>query len=139
MTTKREAVLAALALALQVPGVWVRRNDADLTDIPPDGLVILHDGDPGQPDVTLSPLEYHYQHRAELDLMVVEADCEARFDQLAARIGQALAVDRTLGGLCDWVEAEAPAPADVPVEGFAPIRAATIRVTLHYSTPDPLG
>jgi hypothetical protein len=137
--TKREQVLAALAQALTVPGIWVRRNDADLAEIPPDGLVVLHDGSPGQPDVTLSPLEYHYQHRAELDVMVVEDDSNDPFDALAARIGQALDADRTLGGLCDWIEAEAPAPADVPVEGAAPIRAATITIVLHYSTPDPLG
>jgi len=137
--TKREQVLAALADALVWPGIAVHRNDADLNDIPSDGLVILHDGDPGQPEVTLSPLEYHYEHRAELDLMVTEGCGTTRFDLLVKRIGERLAEDRTLGGLCDWLEAQAPAPSDVPVEGSAPIRAATIIVTLHYSTPDPLG
>lgn len=137
--TKREQVLTALAQVLCAPGVWVRRNDADLAEIPDDGLVVLHDGDPGQPEVTLSPLAYHYQHRAELDVMVIEGGVSAKFDRLAERIGALIAADRTLGGLCDWIEAEAPAPSDVPVEGSAPIRAATIVVTLHYTTPDPLG
>ena len=137
--TKREQVLTALAQVLCAPGVWVRRNDADLAEIPDDGLVVLHDGDPGRPEVTLSPLAYHYQHRAELDVMVIEGGVSAKFDRLAERIGALIAADRTLGGLCDWIEAEAPAPSDVPVEGSAPIRAATIVVTLHYTTPDPLG
>ena len=132
-------MLTALAQVLCAPGVWVRRNDADLAEIPDDGLVVLHDGDPGQPEVTLSPLAYHYQHRAELDVMVIECGSSAKFDLLAERIGALIAADRTLGGLCDWIEAEAPAPSDVPVEGSAPIRAATIVVTLHYTTPDPLG
>jgi hypothetical protein len=39
---------------------------------------------------------------------------------LCASIGAALAADRTPGGLCDWVEAEAPRPVDLPVDG-APV------------------
>ena len=60
-------------------------------------------------------------------------------DTLCASIGTALAADRTLGGLCDWVEAEAPRPVDLPVEGAASLKAAVIPVVLHYSTADPLG
>ena len=33
---------------------------------------------------------------------------QVTFDTLTASIGAAIAGDRTLGGLCDWVEAEAP-------------------------------
>ena len=53
--------------------------------------------------------------------------------------GAALAADRTLGGLCDWVEAEAPRPVDLPVEGAASLKAAVIPVVLHYSTADQLA
>ena len=58
--------------------------------------------------MTLSPLRYHYQHRAEIEAVVPGADRDAAFDTLTASIGAALVADRTLGGLCDWVEAEAP-------------------------------
>lgn len=58
---------------------------------------------------------------------------------LTASIGSALATDRTLGGLCDLVEAEAPRPIGLPVEGAASLKAAVILVVLHYSTADPLG
>ena len=61
------------------------------------------------------------------------------FDTLCAGIGAAIAADRTLGGLCDWVEAEAPRPVDLPVEGAAGLKAAVIPVILHYSTADPLA
>lgn len=137
--TRREEVLAALAAAIGAPGNPVPRNDTNLWEIPPEGLVVLHDGDPGQPEITLSPLEYHYIHRAELDLMIVADDATGAFDAWVKAIGEALNVDRTLGGLCDWIEAEAPAPSDVPVDGSQPIRAATIAVLIYYSTPDPLG
>ena len=64
---------------------------------------------------------------------------DTAFDTLCASIGAVLAADRTLGGLCDWVEAEAPRPVDLPVEGAASLKAAVIPVILHYSTSDPLG
>jgi hypothetical protein len=89
--------------------------------------------------VTLSPLRYHYQHRAEVEAVVQGASRDTGFDTLCASIGTALAADRTLGGLCDWVEAEAPQSVDLPVEGAASLKAAVIPVILHYSSADPLG
>jgi hypothetical protein len=44
-----------------------------------------------------------------------------------------IAVDRTLGGLCDWIEPEAPEPVDLPVEGGASLKAAIVIVILHYT------
>jgi hypothetical protein len=64
---------------------------------------------------------------------------DAAFDRLAAGVGTVLAADRTLGGLCDWSEAEAPRPVDLAVEGAATLKAAVIPIVLHYSTSDPLG
>ena len=50
-----------------------------------------------------------------------------------------ISADRTLGGRCDWVEAEAPRPVDLPVEGAASLKAAVIPVILHYTTADPVA
>jgi len=107
--------------------------------VPAEGLLILRDGEPGDPEVTLSPLAYHYQHRAEIEAVIQGADRDAAFDTLCASIGAALAANRTLGGLCDWVEAEALRPVDLPVEGAASLKAATIAVVLHYTTNDTLS
>jgi hypothetical protein len=115
------------------------RSDVLPERVPTSGLLILRDGEPGEPDVTLSPLRYHYQHRAEIEAVVQGAARDTAFDTLAASIGAAIAADRTLGGLCDWVEAEAPRPVDLPVEGAASLKAAIITVILHYSTADPLA
>jgi hypothetical protein len=102
-------------------------------------LIILRDDQPGEPEVTLSPLRYHYQHRAELDVAVQAGTGRANaFDSLVAAIGAALEADRTLGGLCDWVEPEAPASVDLPIEGAAALKAAVITVILHYTTTGPL-
>ena len=60
------------------------------------------------------------------------------FDQLCGSVSDVVAVDRTLNGLCDWVEAFAPEPVDLAVEGGGTLKAAQIPVILHYSSADPL-
>lgn len=139
MPTPRETILAALHALLSALPATALRGEVLPERLPPEGLLILRDGEPGEPEVTLSPMCYHYEHRAEIEAVVQGNDRDATFDTLCASIGAALAADRTLGGLCDWVEAEAPRPVDLPVEGAASLKAAVISVVLHYSTADPLG
>lgn len=139
MPTNRETILAALHARLSVLPATALRGDVLPERVPTAGLLILRDGEPGEPEVTLSPLRYHYQHRAEIEAVVQGAARDATFDTLCASIGAAIAADRTLGGLCDWVEAEAPRPVDLAVEGAASLKAAVITVVLHYSSSDALG
>ena len=141
MPTQRETILTALADLLRtVPHVQVLRGEVLPERVPTAGLLILRDGNPGDPEVTLSPLRYHYQQRAELEVIVqASGDRDTQFDQLIARIGAAIAVERTLGGLCDWIEAAAPEPVDLAVEGAASLKAAVVPIMLHYSLADPLG
>ena len=139
MPTPRETILAALHARLLTLPATALRGDVLPERVPAEGLLILRDGDPGEPEVTISPLLYHYQHRAEIEAVVQGADRDAAFDALTASIGSELAADRTLGGLCDWVEPEAPASVDLPVEGAAALKAAVITVVLHYTTTGPLA
>ena len=139
MPTTRETILAALHERLQTLAALVLRGEVLPERIPANGLIILRDGKPGEPEVTLSPLTYFYEHRAELEV-VIQAGTgrDALLDALTGSIGAALAADRTLGGLCDWVEAEAPEPIDLPIDGAASLKAAVITIVLHYATTDPL-
>jgi hypothetical protein len=139
MSTRREAVLAALQARLSTLPATALRGEVLPERVPAEGLLILRDGEPGEPEVSLSPLAYHYQHRAEIEAVVQGAARDAAFDTLCASVGVALADDRTLGGFCDWVEAEAPRPVDLPVDGSASLKAAVLPVILHYTTADPLG
>ena len=138
MPSFRETILMALHTLLQTLPATALRGEVLPERIPTAGLMILRDGEPGEPEVTLSPLRYHYQHRAEIEAVVQGADRDATFDTLCASIGAKIAADRTLSGFCDWVEAEAPRPVDLPVEGAASLKAAVIPVILHYTTADPL-
>ena len=140
MPTTRETVLAALHARLQPLAAPTLRDEVLPERISTGGLIILRDGQPGDPEVTLSPLRYHYQHRAELEVVVQAPNGRATaFDTLIAAIGTTLEADRTLGGLCDWDEPEAPASVDQPVEGGAALKAAVITVVLHYTTTGPLS
>jgi hypothetical protein len=139
MLTLRESIIAALHASLSALPATALRGEVLPERVPTEGLLILRDGEPGAPEVTLSPLAFHYQHRAEIEAVVQGADRDAAFDALIASIGSAIAADHTLCGLCDWVEAEAPRPVDLPIDGAARLKAAVIEVVLHYSTPDPLS
>ncbi|SEN75928.1 hypothetical protein SAMN04488003_13313 [Loktanella fryxellensis] len=139
MASVRETILAALHARLSALPATALRGDVLPERVTAAGLLILRDGEPGEPEVTLSPMRYHYQHRAEIEAVVQGAARDSAFDTLCASLGAAIAADRTLGGLCDWVEAEAPRPVDLPIEGAASLKAAVISVILHYSTADPLA
>ncbi len=138
MPSLREQVLAAVLARLQsVPGPVVRRNEALPERIPAAGLVILRDGDPGEPDAILSPLTWLWRHAVPVEVLVQHGDVAERdrlSDALVTAITTALEADRTLGGLADWLSVAPPAVEVLPIEGAAAIKAATLTVTVHYAT-----
>ena len=89
----------------------------------------------------LSPPAYQWQHQAEIEVIVGGADDKAiaALDNLLTEIGQALAGDRTLGGLADWLEWSAPKTSQLAIDGAAGLRGAVVTVTIHYASADPLG
>ncbi|SER49773.1 hypothetical protein SAMN04490244_101267 [Tranquillimonas rosea] len=145
MASTSETILEALAALLDAAkpaGASFERNATLPGTIPAAGTLILRDGDPGEPEVLISPPVYFYEHRAELDLVVDRnsaTERDAVFDAAKTAVAAALAADRTLGGLCDYVIGEAPEPIDLPVEGAATLKAATIGIILQYGSPDPLS
>jgi hypothetical protein len=140
MASTREDVLSALFALLQsVGGAIVKRNHAVPVRIPANGLVIVRDGSPGEPEVSLSPLIYHYEHAATVEVLVQDGDRrDALFDSLCQAIGFRIVSDRTLGGRCDWIEAMAPEPTDIITEGGEPMNGAALTVVLHYATTNPI-
>ena len=82
MPTPRETILTALHTRLSALPATAQRGDVLPERVPIEGLLILRDGEPGEPEVTLSPLAYHYQHRAEIEAVVQGSDRDAAFDTL---------------------------------------------------------
>ena len=144
MASKRETVLAAVKslVAAALPGAEVKRNLVKAERIPPGGLVVLRDGDPGEPKVSLSPLTYLYSHRIPLEIAAYESATLTReqvVDVMLGAIGTAIMANRTLGGLCDWIEAEAPVTDDIEALGALPGRFADLAILAVYATTDPLN
>jgi hypothetical protein len=144
MSSKRETVLAAVTslVAAALPGADVKRNLAKAERIPPGGLVVIRDGDPGEPEVSLSPLAYLYSHRVPLEIAAYESATLTReqvLDAMLVAIGAAVMANRTLGGLCDWIETQAPVAEDIEAPGALPARFADLAILAVYATNDPLN
>ena len=144
MTSKREQVLDAVKslLVSALPNADVRRNLAKPERISPGGLVVVRDGDPGDPEVMLSPLVYVYSHRIPIELAAYETSSqtpEQVLDEMLGAIGVAVSGDRTLGGLCDFIEAQALATDDVETAGARAGRWADAAIVAVYGTSDPLN
>ncbi len=143
MASMREQILQALFDRLQlIAGAKVLRNETLPSSIPAGGLIILRDGDPGEPEVTLSPLSYYWQHRAVAEVLVQGADQatrDAAMDEIFTGMAFALNTDKTLGGLCDLVIAQAPDMETISLEGAPQVKGATVAIELIYTTADQLG
>lgn len=139
----REAALKALLSLLQgISGPVVKRNEPEAQGIPGGGLVMLRDGDPGEPEELLSPLAYSWNHRAEVVVQVQAGAASARdaaLDAMLVAIGAALAADPTLGGVVEMATPGAPELLDEPVEGGAAVKAALVPVFLEYLSSTALG
>jgi hypothetical protein len=114
--SKAEQVLEALrALLATVPGAAVERNGVLPEKVPAGGLIVLRDGDPGEPEQALGGFgNAYYQHAVEIEVYVEEGDAAVRdagFDALLQQIGAALKADPTLGGLVFGMTYGRPEPA----------------------------
>ena len=142
MTSKREQVLSPLFEQVRrVPGATVRRSEALPRAVTAGGLVILRDGEPGEPDVTLNPRTEFYSHRAEIEAFVTQPASgggEAPLDALLVDIGTGLAADRSLGGLAENLTWGAPATSVLVIEGAAPILTVRLTVTIESLVSAPL-
>lgn len=141
--SKREQVLAALFAQLEtgLPAT-VRRNEALPERVPAEGLVILRDGDPGEPDVTLNPRTEFYSHRIELEVLTTQptgGGGDAALDALIESIAAAIAPDPSLGGLSENLRLGAPEIEILAIEGAVPILTARLILTVEYLVSDPLA
>ena len=142
--SKAEQVLDALKALLEtVPDAVVQRNSVLPEKVPAGGLIILRDGDPGEPEQALGGFgNAYYQHAVEIEVYLEEADAavrDAAFDALLGQIGVALEADTTLGGLAFGLTYGRPEPSVEAVAGARAIKSATLTVTVDYETDAPLS
>lgn len=135
--SKREIILNALFERLSTLDVSVKRNDPLPQKIPDGGLVILRDGNVGEPEILLSPPCYIFTHRAELEVIVQKetpAERDQALDWLLVEIGELLQEDPRLGGEVDYMHADPPEFVEEPVEGGVTIKGAIVPIVLEYTS-----
>ena len=144
MPSKTERILTALTARLRtVPKAKVERNTAAPERIPRGGLIVLRDGDPGEPEQTLGGIgSVYYSHAVEIEVYVGTGEAAARdaaFDALVVAIGEVLDADPTLGGLAFGMTTARPGINTEAVIGAPAIKTGTVDVIVEYETATPLG
>ena len=140
--SRRKAILGALFQTLDIElRTNVRRNEVLPEKVPASGLVILREGDPGEPNVTLNPRTEFYAHRVELEVFVSRDPAgggEAALDALLGTIGMALRINPSLGDLAENLTPSAPEIGALAVEGAAPRRRMRwVSLLARRSNPSP--
>ena len=136
--SKREQAIIALRNALEASNTFeVQRNTSIPTAALSGGLVVIRDGDSGEPEVTMSPTEYHYEHQIQVEAFAVGADLDLSLDQLLGLVADCIEIDPTLGGHVDASFVTAPV-FDLTIDSSIRCKAASINVVVFYSTTSPL-
>ena len=143
MSQRENAIGALFAVLGQLSlGTMVKRNAALPERIADHAMAILRDGEMGEPEVSLSPLTYHWQHQVAIELFVADPDTstrDARMDGLLTELATLIETDRTLAGVVDYAEIGQPKFDDLAPEGTSGIKACLLPVVLHYSSSGPLN
>lgn len=143
MSQRENAIGALFAVLGQLSlGTMVKRNAALPERIADHAMAILRDGEMGEPEVSLSPLTYHWQHQVAIELFVADPDAavrDARMDGLLVELAVLIEADLTLAGVVEYVEIGQPKFDELAPEGTSGIKACLLPVVLHYSSAGPLN
>ena len=143
MSQRENAIGAYFAVLGQLSlGTMVKRNAALPERIADHAMAILRDGEMGEPEVSLSPLTYHWQHQVAIELFVADPDAstrDSRMDGLLTELATLIEADRTLAGVVEYAEIGQPKFDELAPEGTSGIKACLLPVVLHYSSAGPLS
>ena len=143
MSQRENAIAALFAVLGQLSlGATVKRNAALPERVSDQAMAILRDGEMGEPEVSISPLTYHWQHQVAIELFVTDSDAsarDARMDGLLVELAALIEVDRTLSGVIEYAEIGPPKFDELAPDGTSGIKACLLPVVLHYSSTGPLN
>lgn len=121
-----------------IEGVEVQRNTAVPVAIPETGLLILRDGEFGEPESSLGGFaDYYFSHKAELEVYVQEAEQvlrDTQTDEILHKVYAALTDNATLGGLVLGMEITRDTARLEPIEGAEAIKFISLNITLEYQS-----
>jgi hypothetical protein len=142
--SKAEQILDKLETLLeQNCEARVERNETDPERIPKTGLIVIHDGDPGEPEYTLGGFaDAYYTHAIEIDVFIQEGrkqDRDSKFDALLKQIDMVLQNYPKLDGLVDGMTYGRPETETQSLDGGPAVKTATLIIEVDYQTTTPLG
>jgi len=142
--SQRESAIGALFAVLGhlSLGVMTKRNASLPERLSEHAMAVLRDGEMGEPEVSLSPLTYHWQHRVAIELFVADPNAserDKRMDGLLVELAALIEADRTLGGVIEYAEIGPPKFDELAPDGVSGIKACLLPVVLHYSSSGPLN
>ena len=140
MPSIREQILAALPARLEtVPDATVKREAPLPETVPAGGRSSCATAIPATRWFCFlrSPTCGNTRPRSRI-LQRGQDDDSAALDTLLMAVGAALSPDRSLGGLAEGLDWGAPKTSGLAIDGAAALRGATVPVTIHYASADPL-
>lgn len=145
MTTSRAEDILEKLKTLLAAGCEARveRNSVLPEKIPPSGLIVVYDGDPGDPEMVLGGFNNaYYEHQIEVVLYIEDGDPvqrDQKFDAMLRQIGQVLETNPKLDGLVSGLSYARPEAAIEPVLGAPAIKTGTLIIIAEYDTSSPLA
>ncbi len=142
--SQRESAIGALfaVLGQMSLGVMTKRNASLPERLSEHAMAVLRDGEMGEPEVSLSPLIYHWQHQVAIEIFIADPDAserDKRMDGLLVELAALIEADRTLGGVIEYAEIGPPKFDELAPDGLSGIKACLLPVVLHYSSSGPLN
>lgn len=125
-------ILGALQSQISSAGTVFKRNAGLPSTVPIGGLVIMRDGEAGEPDYLLSPYRELYKHRVDVELFVAKPDDEVVLYSLADSVYSLLRSNPTLGGLVDDISVGSLEVDAVQTDAGSEILGARQPIYLHY-------
>lgn len=147
MPTKHEriaeavrAAIAARVLADVGPEVSVVRSapEEHQIELARRGVINIAEQDTVETDRVFGVTRRYFRAVLTAEVIVqglTPAERDARLDAIYTAIGAAMAADRTLGGIADYVDVSGPgAPVNALWQGASNIKAGSIEIAVDYST-----
>lgn len=140
MSSKTEIVLQTLKTLLEAGCTApVIRNTALPEVVPPEGLIVIYDGDPGQSDKALGGFDsVYYEHAIDIALFVEQGEADQRdnvFDALVAQVKAVFRLHPDLNGTVFGLTYDHPKTEIVPVVGGTALKSGTLVLRADYEDP----
>ena len=143
LRTALESAAAAVVLPAGITGQPLVLHDEPEPEVLHEaGQIVMAEGEPGAPEVTLSPPVYAYSHGVTVEVTIEHLDRDTRRDAIDAvlqAVQAAIDADDTLGGAVDMAETSAADSFADTEEGSTPYARAEFTVILDYETTAPLS